>query len=401
MGQLASIRQSTGAARCLDCGKCTALCPLASEGGFSARLIAGQDLEDEIQGRGIGVGRCLTCGSCEDYCPQGVRFTTFVRGLRELIPAQTRRPCPHEGIFESIARTMTGDTPPRRDRDWLENDLEVAEEGEVALFVGCLPYFDAYFSDGLGLRTLEIARSAIRLLNRLGVQPVLVDEERCCGHDLLWRGDREAFTVLAEANAKSFAARGVKRILTTCAECCRTWRLDYPETVPGYRPQVQHIAEFLAPRVAAGEIAFRDDGAEKLTYQDPCRMCRHLGVTEEPRQVLQALPGADLVEMSRAGRHAVCCGTSGFIHCDAASRRLQEERLGDAAATGAEMLVTACPKCLIHFTCTQAEDHRRGRREGKIEIQDLTVLAASRLKKDGEKAEVEPVATGREAGVTR
>ena len=401
MGQLASIRQSTGASRCLDCGKCTAVCPLAAEGGFSARLIAGQDLEDEIRGRGVGVGRCLTCAACQEYCPQNVHFIDFVRGLRELIPAQARRPCPHAGIFQAAARSMAGPCAPRRDHDWVGPDLDVAEEGEVALFVGCLPYFDITFEEDLGIRTLDIARAAIRLLNHQGIKPVLVNDERCCGHDLLWSGDREIFNALARANAASFASRGVKKILTTCAECYRTWRLDYPDAAPTYRPQVQHMAEFLAPRAAAGELSFREDGERKLTYQDPCRLGRHMGVVDEPRQVMNAMPGVELAEMSRSGRNAVCCGTSGFIHCDAASRRLQVERLASARSTGAQTLITSCPKCLIHFACAQTEDERLKKENARIEIKDFTVLAADRLKGEREKAQAQPVAAGQEAGVTR
>ena len=401
MGQLASIRQSTGASRCLDCGKCTAVCPLAAEGGFSARLIAGQDLEDEIRGRGVGVGRCLTCASCEEYCPQNVHFIDFVRGLREIIPAQARRPCPHAGIFQATARSMAGSCAPQRDLDWVGPDLDVAEEGDVALFVGCLPYFDITFGEDLGIKTLDIARSAIRLLNDQGIKPVLVQDERCCGHDLMWSGDREIFNALARAIAASFAKRGVKKILTTCAECFRTWKLDYPDAAPTYKPQVQHISEFLAPRAAKGELPFREAGERKMTYPDPCRLGRHMGVVDEPREVLNAMPGVELAEMSRTGRNAVCCGTSGFIHCDAASRRLQLERLASARSTGAETLVTSCPKCLIHFACAQAEDERLKKQTTRIEIKDFTVLAAERLKGEREKAQAQPVAAGQEAGVTR
>ena len=83
--------------------------------------------------------------------------------------------------------------------------------------------------------------------------------------------------------------------------------------------------------------------------------------------------------MEESGRDAACCGTSGFVHCDANSRRLQSQRLTAAAATGAEKLVTACPKCLIHFRCAQSENRRRGLETAGIEVEDLTVLSASLL----------------------
>ena len=147
----------------------------------------------------------------------------------------------------------------------------------------------------------------------------------------------EAFRAVAEANAAAFNARGVKTILTTCAECCRTWRLDYPEVAPAYQPRVQHLSEFLAARVESGELTARFDELPTVTFQDPCRLGRHLGVTEAPRQLLRAMkPGSGenggVVEMENFGQDAQCCGTSGFIHCDANSRRLQSERLESAAA---------------------------------------------------------------------
>lgn len=400
MDELLDLRQSTGAARCLTCGKCTTMCPLASGGRFSARLIAGQDLRAELSGRGVGVGRCLTCASCESRCPQGVRFTDFVRGLRAMIPPEARRPCPHASVFQSVARAMARDEHFERPLDWVGDGLQTAAEGEIALFVGCLPFFDAYFADALGVRLLEIARSAIRLLNEAGVKPVLLAEERCCGHDLLWNGDREAFERLAAMNAAAYARRGIRTIVTTCAECARTWRVDYAEAVPSYQPRVLHLAEYLAEPVASGAIRFREDGDAKLTFQDPCRLGRHLGVVEEPRAVLAALPSTETVEMPRSGRDAQCCGTSGFIHCDAMSRRLQSDRLSEAAATGATTLVTACPKCLIHFTCAQSEDRGREGREGGIQIEDFTVLAARRIARSGGGEQHSPAGQGRDAGGT-
>jgi Fe-S oxidoreductase len=153
--------------------------------------------------------------------------------------------------------------------------------------------------------------------------------------------------------------------------------------------------------VEAGVLKFQEDGEPTLTYQDPCRLGRHLGVVDAPRRVLSSMPGATLVEMGRSGRDALCCGTSGFIHCNAASRELQERRLAEAARTGADTLVTACPKCLIHFACAQDEDRRSGRGKTRIEVQDFTVLAAGRLAAGGQEESEVPAAPERETGEKR
>lgn len=395
-----SLRRSTRATLCVECGKCTTMCPLASEIDFSARRIVNQDPQAEMEGRGVGVGRCLTCTSCEQRCPQGVRVTDYVKGLRELVPTHRRRPYPHGGFFQTAARTQNGVRVAAERPAWLADDVRVAEEGEVGLFVGCLPLFDFQFQSSLKVRTTSIANAAIRILNRLGIEPVLVPEERCCGHDLLWSGVRDAFVDLAEANLKAFQKRGVKDVVTSCAECARTWSVDYPAVSDGYRPRVQHMAQVLADHLERGDLTFANGRKTTVTYQDPCRLGRHLGVYDAPRRVIEAIPGTRLQEMPRHGRDSLCCGTSGFIHCDAVSRRLQEERLRSAESTRARTLVTACPKCYLHFNCAKTENERRGERVPAIEMMDLTVYAANAL--DG-REEPEPVAVhaGQEIGETR
>ena len=104
-----------------------------------------------------------------------------------------------------------------------------------------------------------------------------------------------------------------------------------------------------------------------------------LGVFEPPRELLDAIPGVELTEMERSGEDALCCGTSGFVHCDAVSRHLQAQRLQGAVDTGAERLLTSCPKCLLHFRCAQTEDSRQGRPVKNIVVEDMTVYLAGLL----------------------
>lgn len=380
MTTLVELRRATGAVRCLECGKCSTVCPLSTFREFSAaRMAAIHDPEGDLAAHATLINRCLTCGACEIRCPQGVRFTAFVRGLRQQLPLAQRDRCPHGGAVQASARLAAHSSGGARDRSWVGEGLKVADRGDTALFVGCLQIFDIMFETELGVRTIEIARAAIRLLNAAGIAPVLVAGERCCGHDLLWSGEVEPFRALAEANAAAFEQCGVKRIVTACAECCRTWRIDYAEAVPRYRPQVEHITEFAA---RAG-LGFGDGADARVTFHDPCRLARHLGAVDAPRKLLSAVPGARLAEMSPSGVDARCCGTAGFVHCDRDSRRMQELRLADAAATGADVLLTACPKCWIHLACAQHEDRIRGRGRAPIAIEDITTFVASRLKAGG------------------
>jgi Fe-S oxidoreductase len=376
MAAIRELRRVSGLMRCLECGKCTTLCPLSEYGEFSAaRMAAIHDPRTEFTRHAKTIDRCLTCGSCEVRCPQGVRFTDFVRDVREQIPSTLRSPCPHGSVVQAAGRLMAGSNGTARDLSWIDGDLRVAERGEVALFVGCLPLFDSFFAKETGVRAIEIARAAIRLLNLAGIEPVVVPQEKCCGHDLLWNGDRETFEALAKQNVEAFRERGVKQIVTTCAECCRTWSLDYAQAVPSYKPSVEHISETLARLAASGELTFNAAAGTRVTFQDPCRLGRHLGIVDAPRALLGAMK-SDVVEMEHHGIDASCCGTAGFIHCDATSRLMQKARLAEAAATGADVLITACPKCWIHFACAQHEDQLRGRDAPRIQIEDLTLFAA-------------------------
>ncbi|MBN1825342.1 MAG: (Fe-S)-binding protein [Candidatus Eisenbacteria bacterium] len=388
MTKLEDLARRTSATLCLGCGKCTGVCPLSElRESYSPRRLVARALNDREPEATELVRQCLTCGACEELCPEGVAFVDFVRGAREATAVEERASCPHHEILQQATRLMAQGKS-REDRlSWLTPDLKVAKKGKVLLFVGCAPLFDTVFS-GLGVETVEIARSAIRLLNRIGIEPVVRSDEVCCGHDLFWSGDREGFLRLAERNAAMIRESGAETVVTACAECARTLTKDYPGAAPGFAAEVKHITSFLMDRIEElGLYELSDDSfsGQTVTFQDPCRLGRHLGMTEPPRTMLGAVPGLRIVEMERSGRAARCCGTSGFQHCDAESREMQTRRLEEAAATGAETLVTACPKCLIHFTCALREDASRPRFEGgaaprrAIRITDITTLVSSAL----------------------
>ena len=376
MEGLASLRRSTGAALCAECGKCTAVCPLAACGGFSARVIACQHLEEELQGHGLGIKRCLTCGSCDLRCPQGVHFTELVRSLREMSHDDNFEPeCPHGGALLSIMRLMAQGNVRQNRLAWLADDLETdPAKGELFYWTGCAPYYDAFFPE-LAAPALPAVRATVRLLNALGIRPVVSPEERCCGHDLLWNGDRESFERLARHNVALVQASGATTLVTSCAECLRTWKVDY-EPFHLSRPlRILHLSELLVERM--GELKLKPNGRQRLTFQDPCRLGRHLGIYEPPRRVLSALPGVEVVEMTRTGKAARCCAGGTWSHCDRFAKEIQVERLREARSTGADVLVTACPKCRIHFRCAMRDEDARA--ETEIEMRDLAEVVAQAL----------------------
>jgi len=372
----------TRALFCLECGKCTANCPISRhDGGYSPRRIMGMALTGE-NGELAADGSqwsCLACGMCEPRCPANVSFSNLLQQVRaETLPEKKSWPsCTHGGTLHSLMRKMTAPEMEQNRLQWVGDDLEIAETGDVLLFVGCAPYYNAYFKY-LEVDTLDSTRSAIKILNHVGIKPVLLSDERCCGHDLLWVGDRENYEALGALNIEAIKASGAKQIITACAECYRTLKLDYPRDFGPQPWSVQHISEFIAEKVEAGEIKFADRETEQvMTYQDPCRLGRHSGVYEEPRAVLQEIPGLELVEMDRNREGSLCCGTSSWINCDITSKKIQAARLTSAKATGAETLVTTCPKCHIHFKCALQDGLLA--KTAAIEIKDLAVITAEAM----------------------
>jgi len=162
-------------------------------------------------------------------------------------------------------------------------------------------------------------------------------------------------------------------VVTTCPECYLTLKVEYPRYLGGLDFEVVHLSQLLAAKVADGEIKFRRS-AKKVTYHDPCRLGRFTGICDEPRTIINAIPSVELVEMTRSRIGAICCGTQAWVNCGTVNKQIQSERLREASATGAEVLLTFCPKCQIHFKCA-IHDQRLGE-ELRIEIEDVTSFAA-------------------------
>jgi heterodisulfide reductase subunit D len=379
---LEDIIQETKTYYCLECGKCTSVCPVARyDPSFSPR----QMIENALLGFGdeLLLDRelfsCLTCYTCQQKCPSDIDFPVFVQKARSLAQDTGQHGvCAHSGQLQSLARLMTSPAIRQKRLEWLSKEYRVSENSDVLLWVGCAPYFAPIF-EGIEFNALDITKASLKTLNVLGIEPKLLPNEKCCGHDALWTGDIETFKKLAEYNGAQIKEAGVKKIVFSCPEGYRTFKLDYPNYVD-LNCEVQHISEFLAERIGQNGVKFKEI-KKKVTYQDPCRLGRHLGVYDAPRKVIESIPGIELVEMRHSGLESVCCGTSAFTNCDSYSNMLRAERLCEATETGAELLITACPKCQTHFRCAMVDKGEERRTTPKIEVMDLANLVASAIEK--------------------
>lgn len=362
---------------CIECGKCSSVCPIGQiNGEYYPRLIMRKAIYEnpEMMEDGL-LWSCLNCGRCDEVCDLDVHFYELIKDLRTEYRNWGGNGVytPHNGGLHSWMKMMTFPDMSQNRLDWIDSDLKYQEKGENLYFVGCLPYYDKFFKE-LKPNTLSIAKSTVKILNAGGIEPVIMKNERCCGHDFLWGGDVENFKKLALQNLEEIKKTGAKRIITSCAECYHTLKTEYPKYVGKSGIEVVHISELLSKNISTMKLKKLD---KKVSYHDPCRLGRLSGIYEEPRTILNAIDGIELHEMEKNRTSALCCGTSGWLSCGTYSKQIQTAILKEAKNTGADTLITSCPKCQIHFKCALSD--KKMEEETRINVQDLTTLVASCL----------------------
>jgi len=211
----------------------------------------------------------------------------------------------------------------------------------------------------------------VEVLNKAGVEfGVLGNEERCCGDSARRIGDEQAFGTLAERNVAKFEEMGVERIVAISPHSFHTLRNDYREF--GGEFEVVHHTQLLAELFDEGKLVPSGRVEKQATYHDPCYLGRHNGIFEEPRKILESIPGLEMVEMERTKEFSLCCGGGGgrFWTETVAEERFSNMRVEEAIGTGTETLVTACPFCILNF-----EDSAKAMgKEDSVQVMDIVEM---------------------------
>jgi Fe-S oxidoreductase len=362
---------------CLECGKCTAVCPISRfNNSYSPRRLVAEGLF--YGGENLYTDRllwsCLTCQLCSQRCPVDVKYSDYMRDVRAEAFNRGESGTPtHGGALHHIME-MTAAPELRQNRTgWINGNLKVKKRGGVAYFVGCLPYHQELFCKDFDFSPITIAQDTVKILNHLGIEPVVMENERCCGHDLYWLGQLDKFDELGKLIVEQIEKTGAETVVTACPECAYALKELHFKRNGNSNLKVKHITEMVAENLK--KLKFSEN-PKTISYQDPCRLGRFLGIYDQPREALAAIPGIELHEMSRNRRGAVCCGTTNWMNCDATSKRIQHSRLTEAKNTGAETLVTSCPKCQIHFRCSECGDESEA---VGMQLTDFVNIIASSL----------------------
>ena len=362
---------------CLDCGKCTVVCPVAQyDRDFNPRRIIQRALgSKKVNVKDEDIWACFNCHMCLERCNYNVKFPDFVNALRaEAVNRGMKVQCTHGGALQAVMKLMVQPDIRQRRLEWLTADIKLNPQSDTIFFVGCAPYFDEVF-EANGVSTLGGVRGALRVLNLLGVELRLLENERCCGRDLLVQGDRKNFLALARLNLAEFKSQGVKKIITACPECYGCLARDYQQIEPQNGLEIVNLVEVIRPLLKDRRLAMKAIN-KTVTYQDPCNLGRSLRIFDTPRELLREIPGIVLKEMKQSRENALCCGANPWAYCNSVNRQVQGERLNQARETGAQIMVTACPKCEIHLKCAQKGESSEA---AQLEIEDLAQLLSEAL----------------------
>ncbi len=361
-------------AKCNKCGFCLPNCPVYLVEGKESSAPRGRNaitravIEERLEWSPEieqAIFSCLGCGACTAACFPKVQTKELVFRDRECLVG--------EGLYPKIADRVSrfledkhniSDEDNEERGDWKELIGDVPEgkierdRAEVVFFVGCVASFFPMAQ--------KIPASMARIMDRAEVDfTILGGEEWCCGFPLIGAGMPEKMKSLMQHNMEKLDETGAKSVVFTCPSCYHTWKHLYQP--PGVK--LYHSSQMLHEMVREGRIALKEIKA-RVTYHDPCDLGRNSGVFEEPRQVLKAIPGIELVEMPNNRQLSTCCGGGGNVEMvnPELSAKVAQMKLQAILDTGADMVVSSCQQCLRTIAT------RARRQKLDLVVKDLTEL---------------------------
>jgi len=382
---------------CTECGRCQSACPAWNTGKPLSPKLLVMNLRDHLLDEGPRLLRaradgqtveptplvpdvvddevvwaCTTCGACMHECPVDIEHVdTIVDLRRNLVMAESRFPQEAGAMLRNLENAGNPWGLPQAQRAaWADGlNVRVIAEGDHApeylYWVGCAGSFDD--------RAKAISRSVVQILRRAQVSfAILGPRELCTGDPARRIGNEYLFQTFAERNVEALDGAGVTKVIANCPHCFNTLRNEYPDY--GGRYEVIHHSQLIARLVDEGRLGGGDRVPARVAYHDPCYLGRHNDVYLDPRVALSAVPGVELVEMPRHAERALCCGAGGSRMWmeERIGKRINAERMDEAASTGAEAIGVACPYCLIML-----DDGAKARGNGSEVLDIAQVLARS------------------------
>ena len=379
---------------CTECGRCQDVCPAYATGKELSPKLLIMGIRDQLLAEGPRVLEarrngdaydplplvpnavtddvvwdCVTCGACIHECPVSIEHVDHIVDLRRnLVMVESRFPAEAEPMLRDVERSSNPWGKPQTERAaWAEGlGVRVLEPGDPAppllYWVGCAASFDE--------RARRTAEATAKLLQAAGVEfAILGPRESCTGDPARRLGNEYLFQEQAARNVETLNGAGVTRIVANCPHCFNTLANEYGDFGGSY--EVVHHTELLAELVREGRLAPAAAETE-VAYHDSCYLARHNDVLAAPRELLARI-GRPL-ELTRSGKRTFCCGAGGArMWMEERGSPINEERVREAAESGADTLAVACPYCTVMLD----DGVRQSGRD--LRVADVAVLLAEAL----------------------
>jgi Fe-S oxidoreductase len=369
-------------AACVQCGYCVNYCPTRQQ--WLSTTPRGRNLITKNFGESKkipqdyvkSIFQCSLCGRCKVDCGVDIKSPKMWVDLRDELVKNGFELDSLKALTATIEETHNIAAKPNDQRaDWtkrLKLPYELEKKTEVIYFVGCLTSFYPMVQD--------IARSFAQILDSAGVDfAILGGEEWCCGYPLLSAGHKEAAARSMQHNIDRIREMGAKRVVMTCPGCYRMWRDEY-YNITGQRPpfEVSHSTEFMVRLVEQGRIRLRELNGT-ITYHDPCDLGRNSGIYDEPRHIINKIPGLKLTELEDSGEYCNCCGSGGdlLVSNEGLSLDIARRKVKEVLASGVQTLVTACPACIRAMTIAKTAE------KAPFNILDIAQLVWKAIQAEG------------------
>ncbi|MCK5056654.1 MAG: (Fe-S)-binding protein [Candidatus Aminicenantes bacterium] len=359
--------------KCYQCGTCTAVCPWGNLIDFNPRQFI-EEIRLGFEGFEENSWKCVNCRLCQDKCPNQIDIPQLFQSVRSILLAW--QSCPSELNF-ALAGIRSQGNPWQEDKEkrgeWAK-DVALPEftPGTEYLFFNCC-------ANDYDTRNQAIAEAAVEILNTAGLNfGYLGNKATCCGDMAYTAGENEIFQSTSAKNMQTFTELQVEKILTLSPHCLNAFKNRYE--FEKNRPTSTHLVETYSELVKNEILKPQFEVNAKVTYHDPCYLGRYNGIFDAPRDILQAIPGVELIEMNHNREHSFCCGGGGG---GAWLDTVKGERLGDlrvleAVEASAEVIVTACPYCVQML---EASIVGLGI-EDKIKVMEISEILLSSLKQE-------------------
>ncbi len=381
---------------CTECGRCMTNCPTTLSDKTLRpkelneahkhhapkvnKVVIGKMKEEELGETLIDVSKwkaiwdCTTCMSCEENCPINIEYVGRITEMRRyLMLMESNIPKELNLTMKNLENKSNPWGLPMGDRGKWAVEMGVptfAEnpDAEYLFYLGCAGAYDD--------RSIKVAKAVIQLLQEAGVSfAILGEEEGCCGDQARRLGNEYLFQMQAQGNIEVFKAYNIKKIITTCPHGYQSFKNEYPQFGGNY--EVFHHTELLAKLVQEGKLKPTKSVQSKISFHDSCYLGRYNNIYDQPRQLLDAIPGVNRVEMERSRETGFCCGGGGgrIWMEEHDGKRINQMRVDQAMEGNPDTLVSACPFCLMMF---KDGINEKGY-EDKIKARDIAEILADSI----------------------